>query len=501
MRASFKAVWAFIRRYPYWLLAVLGLVMICALLLVAILPLPAAAGVRSVRTSVAAQRSATAATLNRTSGSTSTPRTPTPGEGLPSAALTPTLTATAPTVNPQTATARAIEALTATITNTPCAGCTPTRTPTATWFVRFFDTRTPAYVPSLTPTITRTQPTPTPSTSPTPTISSTVTVSATPTQTGTATPTHTPTTTPTFTQTPTSTQTRTPTMTPTSTFVPTPRLAFSADGNGDGWLDVLSMNPDGSDVRTLVQTTSHSLVCDWSPDHNWLVYEVQNPAPTLALVRADGGLVLAIAGLPAGENSQAAWSPDGRWIVFRNLTPAPELQPDLYLIHPDGSGLLRLTWDAYDESDPDWAPGSDSLVFISNQDGNPEVYSLDVAWTRFDPPTPPSPLPVPLRLTSTSEQEASPHISPDGLRLVFARSDSAQWEIYAVQTGDWGTLANLSGNPADDYAPSWSEDGTWIAFLSTRDGGSEIYRMTADGGSQGMIGNGMAGEQRPVFAP
>ena len=39
----------------------------------------------------------------------------------------------------------------------------------------------------------------------------------------------------------------------------------------------------------------------------------------------------------------------------------------------------------------------------------------------------------------------------------------------------------LTNNAAFDIEPSWSPDGTKIAFASDRDGNSEIYVMNADG--------------------
>jgi Tol biopolymer transport system component len=40
---------------------------------------------------------------------------------------------------------------------------------------------------------------------------------------------------------------------------------------------------------------------------------------------------------------------------------------------------------------------------------------------------------------------------------------------------------NLTNNAADDFAPSWSADGTKISFTTTRDGNNEIYVMDAAG--------------------
>ena len=40
---------------------------------------------------------------------------------------------------------------------------------------------------------------------------------------------------------------------------------------------------------------------------------------------------------------------------------------------------------------------------------------------------------------------------------------------------DGSNLRNVTSHPGSDYAPSWSPDGRWIAFISDRDGNHEIY--------------------------
>ena len=49
---------------------------------------------------------------------------------------------------------------------------------------------------------------------------------------------------------------------------------------------------------------------------------------------------------------------------------------------------------------------------------------------------------------------------------------------------------------ADDFAPSWSPDGSEIAFLSTRSGIRELFVMNADGSGQHSLLPGVL-----AFAP
>lgn len=51
---------------------------------------------------------------------------------------------------------------------------------------------------------------------------------------------------------------------------------------------------------------------------------------------------------------------------------------------------------------------------------------------------------------------------------------------------------NLSSNPAWDYQPTWSPDGSRIAFTSGRDGNWEIYEMNADGTHQTRLADDSA---------
>jgi Tol biopolymer transport system component len=78
--------------------------------------------------------------------------------------------------------------------------------------------------------------------------------------------------------------------------------------------------------------------------------------------------------LTAGERSvrEPETSPDGSWIVLRVQDP----QEDLALIRPDGTGLHRITNDAFNDRSPHWSPDGKQIVFLSNRSGRFEVWSI-----------------------------------------------------------------------------------------------------------------------------
>ncbi len=54
---------------------------------------------------------------------------------------------------------------------------------------------------------------------------------------------------------------------------------------------------------------------------------------------------------------------------------------------------------------------------------------------------------------------------------------------------------------AADFDPTWSQDGTHIAFRSQRDGDDEIYLMNADGTCQANLTQDPVNDWLPAYSP
>jgi Tol biopolymer transport system component len=76
------------------------------------------------------------------------------------------------------------------------------------------------------------------------------------------------------------------------------------------------------------------------------------------------------------------WSPDGHWIAFTMATRATGGLHELYLMHPNGSGVRRLTSAAGSlfSSQPTWSPDSEQLLFTRGSDDPhvTDVWSINV---------------------------------------------------------------------------------------------------------------------------
>jgi hypothetical protein len=122
----------------------------------------------------------------------------------------------------------------------------------------------------------------------------------------------------------------------------------------DGAGALFVVGTDGTRARRITPWGSAFLDVAWSPDGLWIAF--QRPYGELYLVHPDGsGMHEVPVDLPSGAGArQPSWSPDGAWLVF---ALGRDGASDIYAVRPDGTGLTRVTGSpGGDDTSPDWAP-------------------------------------------------------------------------------------------------------------------------------------------------
>ena len=105
------------------------------------------------------------------------------------------------------------------------------------------------------------------------------------------------------------------------------------------------------------------------------------------------------------------------------------------------------------------------------------------------------------RLTSDPAPEFDPTWSPDGSKLAYRSEVDENAEIY-VMNADGSGKRNLTRNPAEDYSPAWSPGGKRIAFASSRSGVlNDIYVMNADGSHVRRVTRHVSADEYPTWSP
>jgi hypothetical protein len=86
-------------------------------------------------------------------------------------------------------------------------------------------------------------------------------------------------------------------------------------------------------------------------------------------------------------------------------------------------------------------------------------------------------------------------------RIVFASDRGSGYDIFAVdETTEYNQPRQLTTSGGNDVAPASSPDGTWIAFVSDRDGPRDIFVMSSDGENVTKLTSGMDADQ-PAWSP
>jgi len=133
-------------------------------------------------------------------------------------------------------------------------------------------------------------------------------------------------------------------------------------------------------------------------------------------------------------------------------------------------------------------PLTGRLAFETARTGDFEVFSMNPDGTDV------------VNLSQNPAADFEPDWSPDGTRIAFVSDRDGNDEIYVMNADGTGQL-RLTSSTAADGNPDWSPDGTSIAFASDRDGNLEIYAMSADGSSVVRLTTDIAADDHPAWSP
>ena len=260
------------------------------------------------------------------------------------------------------------------------------------------------------------------------------------------------------------------------------------------------------------------------PDGDVLLYEAETSAPVAAAVAVDGG-GLTVAALAQGEATVTVTARDSEGlsasqdfvVTVPNRAPVvtkefsgaelvvgDTLAGDLagYFEDPDGDVLLYEA----ETSAPAAAAvvvdgGGLTVMALAQGEATVTVTARDSGGLAASQDFVVTVAPVLTRLTNNPALDYNPAWSPDGTRIAFTSSrDGPGSDIYVIDA-DGSDVEQLTNNTTGDFGPAWSPDGTRIAFGSNRGGDYDIYAIDADGSDVERLTNHTAADFRPAWSP
>jgi TolB protein len=100
----------------------------------------------------------------------------------------------------------------------------------------------------------------------------------------------------------------------------------------------------------------------------------------------------------------------------------------------------------------------------------------------------------------SKEPIISPSWSPDGTRLAYVSFENKKPVVYvhSLATGKRTVAANFKGS---NSAPAWSPDGRRLAVVLTKDGGSQLFTVSADGSGVQRLASSGGIDTEPQYSP
>ncbi len=249
-------------------------------------------------------------------------------------------------------------------------------------------------------------------------------------------------------------------------------LRFTPDGKHlvftrtvGAYLTLMQIRAEGSEERLLFEGRKDYIQEHpaWSADGKQFAFTVSDGYRTgrigIFLSDAEG---LSFSNfrpfLLGGQYSYPSWSPDGKHLAL--------ISNNMRLLVADIADAKRRLLGPVEgvQGQPCWSPDGQRIAFSSSHQGNYEIYTIHPDGSGLT------------RLTNHPAMNYRPVYSPDGKWLAFTSNRGGNWDIYVMRP-DGRELRNVTNHPARDDHAAWNSEARELAFISTRDGGLDVYRV------------------------
>lgn len=238
-------------------------------------------------------------------------------------------------------------------------------------------------------------------------------------------------------------------------------------GTCDGLAGLFLAKTDVAEYQLGVETKKIVVEVQINPTNPWLTAYVVTGKDGREIMlwdaREEGTQIL----VSQHDNYSIDWSPNGKHLAFISNRDGNR---EVYSIGADGKDEKRWTATRHNEGQPKWLDNS-NIVFVIEVNGNEDLcvdgdsYSDENNLYCF---------------AKSNANDVDPSVSPDRRKILFASSETGNFEIYLYDIDQLKTIS-LTSSAQDDRSPVWTVSG--IAWLCEKD----ICLMNDDGTNQRKV--------------
>jgi TolB protein len=144
---------------------------------------------------------------------------------------------------------------------------------------------------------------------------------------------------------------------------------------------------------------------------------------------------------------------------------------------------------------PTFSPDGSQIAFVSNKDGSPRIYMMEV-------PAPGTSLKdvKAILITKRNRESTAPCWSPDGTKLAYCAGvqGTRQIWVYDFNTREERQLTQGAGNKEN---PTWAPDSLHLAFNSSDKGACDLYLINLNQSDATRLTFGDGEKRFPCWEP
>jgi TolB protein len=165
------------------------------------------------------------------------------------------------------------------------------------------------------------------------------------------------------------------------------------------------------------------------------------------------------------EDAYPRLSRDGAHILYQsNRTGTWQL----YVLDVASRTSRQLTTGPANNNLPDWDADNRRIAFVSDRDGNEEIYLMDGDDVR--------------RMTTHAGRDIHPYFTPDGTTLLFNSDAGGSFDVYAIDLAT-GAEREVTGTSDDETCARMAADGRSLVMLRNGGGGDDVWRYDLASGA------------------